>query len=125
MRKKILVVDDDIEMAELLRFNLKKAGFTIGTAFDGLKRLKKARSIKPDMILLDLMLPGLDGFALCEILRRGAATAAIPVVMITALQLGRLNGLDCGANDLCHKAVQPSAFDIANRTFDGHAEGSD
>jgi DNA-binding response OmpR family regulator len=105
MRKKILVVDDDTGLVELLSFNLKKAGFAIGTAFDGIEALKKARSIAPDLILLDLMLPELDGFAVCEILRRDSATASIPVIMLTALsgELGRLAGLDSGANDYVTK----------------------
>ena len=109
MRKKILVVDDDAELVELLSFNLKKAGFAIGTAFDGIEALKKARSIAPDLILLDLMLPELDGFAVCEILRRNAATASIPVIMLTALsgELGRLAGMDSGANDYVTKPFSP------------------
>jgi hypothetical protein len=73
MRKRILVVDDDADLVELLSFNLKKAGFAVGTVFDGVEALKKTRSLSPDLILLDLMLPELDGFAVCEILRRNAA----------------------------------------------------
>ena len=109
MRKKILVVDDDADLVELLTFNLKKAGFAIGTAFDGVEALKKARSIAPDLILLDLMLPELDGFAVCEILRRDTVTASIPVIMLTALsgELGRFAGLDCGANDYVTKPFSP------------------
>lgn len=105
MRKKILVVDDDADAVELLSFNLKKAGFAIGTAFDGIEALKKARTLLPDLILLDLMLPELDGFAVCEILRRDEATAKIPVVMLTAVsgELGRLAGLDSGARDYVTK----------------------
>src|SRR5882724_9014925 len=101
MRKKILVVDDDADIVELLSFNLKQAGFAIGTAANGIEALKKVRSMLPDLVLLDLMLPEMDGFAVCEILRRDANTAAIPVIMITALsgELARLSGLDCGASD--------------------------
>ena len=108
-RRKILVVDDDADLIELLSFNLKKAGFSIGTALDGVDALKKARSILPDLILLDLMLPGLDGFAVCETLRRDAATASIPIIMLTAFssELGRLAGLDCGANDYVTKPFSP------------------
>jgi two-component system alkaline phosphatase synthesis response regulator PhoP len=100
MRKKILLVDDDAEILELLTFNLKKAGFAIGTASDGIEALKKARSIAPDLILLDLLMPELDGFAVCEILRRDKSTASIPIIMLTALtsELSRLTGIDCGAN---------------------------
>jgi DNA-binding response OmpR family regulator len=100
MRKKILVVEDDAELVELLSYQLKKAGFAVGTAIDGIEALKKARTVTPDLILLDLMLPELDGFAVCEILRRDAATALIPIIMVTALstQLARLAGLEAGAN---------------------------
>ncbi|HYG36138.1 MAG TPA: response regulator, partial [Clostridia bacterium] len=66
MRKKVLVVEDDKDLVELICFNLKKAGFAVGTAMDGIEALKKARSLLPDLILLDLMLPELDGFAVCE-----------------------------------------------------------
>ena len=105
MRKKILVVEDDADLVELLRFNLKKAGFAVGTAIDGIEALKKARSLLPDLILLDLMLPELDGLAVCEVLRRGPTTASVPVIMLTAMssQLARLTGLEAGANDYVTK----------------------
>jgi DNA-binding response OmpR family regulator len=105
VRKKILVVEDDLEQSELLCFNLKKAGFAIGTAADGIQALKKARSLSPDLILLDLMLPEMDGFAVCEILRRHPATASVPIIMLTALssELARINGLALGANDYITK----------------------
>jgi len=100
MLKKILVVEDDSDLVELLRFNLKKEGYALATASDGIEALKKAHSIRPDLILLDLMLPELDGFAVCEILRRDPKTAAIPIIILTAMssQLSRFNGLDAGAN---------------------------
>jgi DNA-binding response OmpR family regulator len=109
MRKKILVVEDDAELVELLCFNLKKAGFSVGTAGDGIEGLKKARSLAPDLILLDLMLPELDGFAVCETLRREPALAQVPVIVLTALssQLARLTGLDAGANDYITKPFSP------------------
>ena len=109
MRKKILVVDDDAELVELLSFNLKQAGYVVGTAFDGADALKKARSFEPDLIVLDVMMPELDGFAVCEILRRDAATATIPILMLTALssELGRMAGLDSGASDFVSKPFSP------------------
>ena len=109
MRKKILVVDDDSELVALLNFNLRKAGFAVGTARDGVEALKKARSIHPDLILLDLMLPEMDGFAVCEILRRDPSTSSIPILILTALtsQLGRLAGFDCGATDYLTKPFSP------------------
>ena len=100
MRNRVLVVEDDAELAELLSFNLKKAGFAIGTASDGVQALKKARSLSPDLILLDVMLPEMDGFAVCEILRRDPRSARVPIVMLTAISsnFGRLTGLAAGAN---------------------------
>ncbi len=105
MPKKILVVEDDPELVELLRFNLKKAGFAVGTAADGIDALKKAQSQRPDLVLLDLMLPELDGFAVCETLRRDLRTACIPIIMVTALSSGlaRISGLDAGADDFVTK----------------------
>lgn len=109
MRKKILVVEDDPEIIELLSFNLCAAGFAVGTAGNGVDALKKARSFAPDLILLDLMLPELDGFAVCEILRREVSTARIPIIMVTAMssQLARLAGIEAGANDYITKPFSP------------------
>jgi DNA-binding response OmpR family regulator len=109
MPKKILVVEDDLDMVELLRFNLKTEGYALGTAADGIEALKKVRSIRPDLILLDLMLPELDGFAVCDILRRDPKTASIPIIILTALssQFSRLNGLDAGANLYLTKPFSP------------------
>lgn len=109
MLRKILVVDDDAEMLELLGFILRKAGFAVGTAKDGVDALKKACSISPDLILLDLMMPELDGFAVCEILRGDPVTASVPIVVLTAMsgQLSRFAGLEAGANDYLTKPFSP------------------
>jgi DNA-binding response OmpR family regulator len=109
MRKKILVVDDDAELIELISFNLKQAGYSVGTATNGVDALKKARSLDPDLIVLDVMMPELDGFAVCEILRRDATTASVPILMLTALssELGRLAGLGSGASDFVTKPFSP------------------
>ncbi|MBC8096377.1 MAG: response regulator [Akkermansiaceae bacterium] len=111
MRKKILIVDDDPEMVELLRFNFKQAGYSIGTASNGAEALKKARSIAPDLIVLDLMMPELDGFSVCEILRRDKSTASIPIIMLTALasQFAHLTSLESGATDYMTKPFSPKA----------------
>ncbi|HLP78653.1 MAG TPA: response regulator [Candidatus Paceibacterota bacterium] len=111
MQKKILIVDDDAELVELLRFNLKKAGFSIGTAANGAEALKKARSIRPNLIVLDVMMPELDGFSVCEILRREKATASIPIIMLTALasEFGRLTSLEAGATEFLAKPFSPKA----------------
>jgi len=109
MRKKILVVEDDLDLVELLSFNLRKAGFSVGTANDGIEALKKAHTLSPDLILLDLMLPGLDGFGVCEILRRDSATASVPIIILTAMssQLARFSGLESGADDYITKPFSP------------------
>ena len=109
MRKKILVVDDDAELVELISFNLKQAGYSIGTASNGVEAIKKAHSLEPDLIVLDVMMPELDGFAVCEILRRDATLAAVPIMMLTALssELGRVAGLGSGASDFVSKPFSP------------------
>jgi len=97
---------------ELLCFNLKRGGFSVGTAMDGIEALKKARSLRPDLILLDLMLPELDGFAVCEILRRDTTLASVPIIMLTALsgQLSRISGLGSGANRYLTKPFSPRSL---------------
>ena len=102
-------MDDDPELVELVSFSLKQAGYTIGTASNGVDAIKKARSQMPDLILLDIMMPELDGFEVCEILRRDSTTASIPIVMLTALsgELGRLAGLGAGATDFLTKPFSP------------------
>ena len=105
VRNRILVVEDDPELIELLKFNLSKAGFQVGVATDGAKALQQVRTHPPDLVLLDLMLPELDGLAVCEILRRDPATRSVPVIILTAVssQLGRVAGLGAGANDYITK----------------------
>jgi len=99
------VVEDDLELVELLKFNLSKAGFQVGVATDGANALQQVRTHPPDLVLLDLMLPELDGLAVCEILRRDDATKSLPVIILTAIssQLGRVAGLGAGANDYITK----------------------
>src|SRR5436309_11836124 len=106
---KILVVDDEPDAVELIDFNLKAAGYDVVTAADGNEALKKARSSLPDLIVLDLMLPEVDGLEVCKILRRDPATAAIPIIMVTAkaAELDRILGLELGANDYVTKPFSP------------------
>lgn len=108
-RKKILVVEDEADFLELLRVYFKEEGFAIATAKNGVDAIRKARSLLPDLILLDVMLPELDGFAVCEILRKDAATASIPVIMVTGLcgQLSRCAGIESGATDFVTKPTTP------------------
>jgi DNA-binding response OmpR family regulator len=109
MTAKILVVDDEPDALELIQFNLQAAHFQVTTAADGLEALEKARATLPQMIILDLMLPELDGMEVCKILRRDATTAAIPIIMVTAkaAEIDRVLGLEFGADDYVTKPFSP------------------
>jgi len=85
MKPKVLVVDDDQEFLELIEFNLEREGCEILTATNGVQALHTARSALPDVILLDLMLPDVDGFSVCEILHAQPSTREIPVIVLSAL----------------------------------------
>jgi CheY-like chemotaxis protein len=85
MKPRVLVVDDDTEFVQLIEFNLKQAGCDSLMAHSGVQALRIARAELPDVILMDVMLPDLDGLSVCEILNSQPSTREIPVVMITAL----------------------------------------
>src|SRR5580693_193885 len=101
MRQKILIVDDEPDIIELLTFNLKAEGYEVITATNGLEALNQARAALPDLIVLDLMLPELDGVAVSEILHRLPSTAPIPIIILTAWksEISRVIGLATGAQD--------------------------
>ena len=109
MQTRILVVDDEPDAVELIAFNLKGAGYEVATAGDGEEALSKARSLAPKLIVLDLMLPGVDGLEVCKILRRDPVTAAIPIIMVTAKSaaIDRVLGLELGADDYLTKPFSP------------------
>ena len=109
VRSKVLVVDDEPEAVELVEFNLRQAGYSVVTAGDGADALNKARTIQPSLIVLDLMLPEVDGLEVCKMLRRDPATAAIPIVMLTAkaAEIDRVLGLELGADDYVTKPFSP------------------
>jgi two-component system phosphate regulon response regulator PhoB len=109
MNTKVLVVDDEPEILELVEFNFKAAGLQILTAADGAEGLQKARAQQPALIVLDLMLPGIDGMEVCKILRRDPATAGIPILMLTAKasEIDRIVGLEIGADDYLTKPFSP------------------
>jgi DNA-binding response OmpR family regulator len=94
----ILLVDDETSILDVVRYNLEKSNFQVITARDGLEALRLAQHEKPDLILLDLMLPGLDGFEVCRRLRSGSN---IPIIMLTARdeEVDRVVGLELGADD--------------------------
>lgn len=102
MAETILVVEDEISLQETLAYNLKKQGYTVHTASTGGEALKLARELKPDLILLDIMLPEMDGFEVCRTLRQEMNT---PVLMLTARddEIDRVVGLEVGADDYLTK----------------------
>ena len=106
---KILVVDDEPDAIELIKFNLKGAGYDVLTAADGDEALKKARAVLPDLIILDVMLPEVDGLEVCKILRRDQRVSATPVLMLTAkaAEIDRVLGLELGADDYVTKPFSP------------------
>ncbi|MBS0663397.1 MAG: response regulator transcription factor [Verrucomicrobia bacterium] len=109
MKPKILVVDDEPDALELLGFKLREAGFAPLFATDGLKALAAVRAERPDLVVLDLMLPELDGLEVCKLMRRDPSTAGIPVLMLTAkaAEMDRVVGLELGADDYVTKPYSP------------------
>lgn len=111
MPRKILVVDDEQDFLDLLSYNLKDSGFDILTANTGVAGLNMARRHLPDVILLDLQLPDIDGLSVCEILRKQPSTARIPVVLVTAMsgEIIRANGVVSGADHFLPKPLDRAA----------------
>jgi len=109
LKQKILIVDDEPEAVELVEFNLKQAGYDVASAVDGAEALKKTRALLPSLIVLDVMLPEMDGLEVCKMLRRDPATAAIPIIMLTAkaAEIDRVLGLELGADDYLTKPFSP------------------
>ncbi len=107
--RKILVIEDERDILDLVRHYLEKEGFRTRTAADGAAGLTAARQEHPDLIVLDLMLPGMDGLELCKKLRADPATALTPVIMLTAKvdETDRIVGLELGADDYLTKPFSP------------------
>lgn len=102
MDKKILVVDDERPIVEILKINLRKEGYVVFEAYDGEEAVSKANQVEPDLILLDVMLPKLDGFSVCKKIRE---RSSVPIIMLTAREeeLDKVLGLELGADDYITK----------------------
>ena len=102
MSNKILIVEDDPNILETLKYNLGREGYDTLTAVDGVQALETARTSKPDLIILDIMLPKMSGFEVCRILRK---EMAVPIIMLTARddEIDKITGLDLGADDYMTK----------------------
>ena len=101
-KRKILIVEDDVNLLEALKYNVRKEGYDVVTATDGAQALDVARSEKPDLVLLDVMLPTMSGFEVCRILRKETAA---PILILTARddEVDKVVGLDLGADDYVTK----------------------
>jgi DNA-binding response OmpR family regulator len=105
LKERVLVIDDEPDLLELIEVNMKAAGFEVLSASNGKEGLEMARKTKPELIVLDVMLPELGGLEVCKSLRRDPATADIPVLMLTAraTEIDRVLGLELGADDYVTK----------------------
>ncbi len=106
---RILIVEDEQDIADLIGFNLQRAGYEVLKAHDGIEGTETAMRERPDLIVLDLMLPGRDGYAVFRELRRDPRTVGIPVIMLTARAQteDRIQGLEAGADDYLTKPFSP------------------
>jgi len=104
--KRVLVVDDDVKTVELVKLYLNRDGYRVLTAYDGVEALRLAREGHPDLIVLDLMLPGIDGLQVCRTLRQ---ESDVPIIMLTAktTDQDKLTGLELGADDYVTKPFSP------------------
>ncbi len=109
MREKILVVEDEKDIARMLEYNLEKEGFRVLSASDGEDALDLAGRERPDLVILDLMLPGIDGLEVCKTLKGESKTSLIPVIMLTAKsqESDKIVGLELGADDYVTKPFSP------------------
>jgi DNA-binding response OmpR family regulator len=109
---KVLIIEDELTLANNLADKLRGEGFNVLTAPDGEDGLDKVRAERPDLIVLDIMLPGLDGLSLCRIVRRDTATSHIPIIMLTArgTEVDKIVGLESGADDYVVKPVALGEF---------------
>lgn len=110
--ERVLIVEDDRDIAELIDFNLSREGYKVALAFDGATALKTALAYKYDIILLDLMLPDIDGLEICKNIKRNEETKTIPIIMITAKgeEADVVTGLEVGADDYIVKPFSPKVL---------------
>jgi phosphate regulon transcriptional regulator PhoB len=104
-QKKILVVDDEKDIVELISYNLEQEGLAVIKAYDGQMAWERVKTAKPDLVVLDLMIPGIHGLEVCKLIRRDAATETLPIIMLTAKsdQVDKILGLELGADDYITK----------------------
>ncbi len=117
-REKILIVEDEVDICEVLKYNLQKEGYRISIITSGEETLKTAQYLQPHLILLDLMLPGIDGLEVCRLLKNDRQTQSIPVIILTAKsgESDIITGLELGADDYVTKPFSPKILIARVRT---------
>ena len=125
MSETVLVVDDEPDVLDLLAYNLQKAGYNTVRASDGATALQKARDLLPSLVVLDLMLPQIEGTEVCKQLRADPRTAPIPIIMLTAKadELDRVIGFELGADDYVVKPFSPRELVLRVKTILRRAQG--
>ena len=115
----ILIVEDEIDIADLVSFNLERSGFQVTIASDGREGLEKVLQVQPSLVILDLMLPGMDGYQVLKEMQRDSRSHAIPVLMLTAKgQIDdRIKGLELGADDYITKPFSPKELILRVRAI--------
>jgi two-component system alkaline phosphatase synthesis response regulator PhoP len=124
MAKKIMVIDDEPYIARVIKFKLEQEGYTVYSANDGISGLEKIRQEKPDLVLLDVMMPGLSGYEVCQKIKADTALSQIPVVILTAKgqERDREQGLSVGASDYITKPFSPNRLLELVKTMIGESE---
>ena len=123
---KILVVEDEPDILEMVRYNLDQAGLDVETAEDAERALQSVQEVLPDLIILDLMLPGIDGLDMCRQLKQDARTRHIPILMLTARkeEVDRIVGLELGADDYVVKPFSPRELVLRAQAILRRSQGS-
>lgn len=109
MEKTILVVDDEKDIVDLISYNLSKEGYKVVTASNGTQAVERSVSERPDLVILDIMMPGMDGFEVCRAIRQNPDTAGIAIMFLTAKsgEIDQILGLELGADDYLQKPISP------------------
>ncbi len=109
---KILIVDDEEDILEVLKYNLEKEGYTVDTAGDGIAAIEKARSFEPQLIILDIMMPGMDGIEVCQKLRSEPKFENTLIAFLTARSeaFTQISALDSGGDDFINKPIKPNVL---------------
>jgi two-component system alkaline phosphatase synthesis response regulator PhoP len=124
--KTILIVDDEKDIIQLIRYNLEREGFRVESASDGNEALRKLSDVRPDLVLLDIMLPGKDGYEVMKSINQNEKTANIPVIFLTAksAEFDEVLGLELGADDYIVKPISPRKLISRIRAVLRRSEGA-